>query len=110
VADTTAKQDPTKNALGDEPQSAAGSKEPTKADTRDTNGAGGRLAAAKAAAAEEAKDIKVLNYLADGSVEESTVGALAETHGPVMGGPTVAELNPAFAPGVVTATQGAASE
>lgn len=62
-------------------------------DTRDTN-----MAPKSALVGRMADDTKIVNQFPDGSVEDTTFGALAETHGDPMGGPSVADLNPAFAP------------
>ena len=86
-----AKKDEVADVISDE------SKNADPKDERDTN-----TLPLSQSVGQLASDTKVQVLYPDGSAEEATVGELAETHGDPMGGPSVADLNPAFAPSAST--------
>lgn len=76
-----------------EPKSGEAKDAANTPDERDTN----NVPKTERVGAEDPNSEVLVQY-ADGSTETVTAGELAETHGDPMGGPTVADLNPAFAP------------
>lgn len=64
--------------------------------------ADGPVEKARAEAEKARLETKVVRGYPDGSSDESTLGALQDSHGDPMGGPTVGDLNPAYDPAAST--------
>lgn len=62
----------------------------------------GAIEKARAEAEKARLETKVVRGYPDGSSDESTLGALQDSHGDPMGGPTVGDLNPAYDPAAST--------